>query len=135
MKEPLEHDLEIVEDALRSWPRAQTPRGFSSRVLQRIENTAPHAGGTLKFRLTWLDLALGLFTISIPPVFLFIWNSLPLTVLRRLQFRLSMLQSAPQIEALIVFGVLGLFGLTALFALALFLFIFPAAPRIKNPGQ
>jgi len=133
MNEHLYDDLEIVEDALRTWPRAQTPRGFSSRVLRRIENATPHA--RLKFRLTWLDLALGLFTVSIPPVLLLIWNSLPPIVLMRLQFRLSMLQSAPQTEGLIALGVLGLFGLTALLALAACLFIFPSAPRIKNPGQ
>lgn len=133
MNEPLFDEMDMVEDALQSWPRAQTPRGFSSRVLQRIENTAPHA--SLKFRLTWLDVALGLFAVLSPVAALFIWNSLPIPFVMRLQFGFSVLESAPQNQELILFSLLGLAGLLALFALAAFLFFYPVTPRQKNPGH
>ncbi len=127
MNEPLWDEMDVVEDALRTWPRAQTPRGFSSRVLQRIEKTPRFE---LQFRLTWLDIALGLFTVSIPPVLLFVWNSLPIVVLMRLHVQISVLQNAPESQEILFLTVLGAAMLFALLALAIFLF----APRIKNPG-
>jgi len=127
MNEPLWDEMDAVEDALRTWPRAQPPRGFSRRVLQRIKKTPRAAIG---FRLTWLDVALGLFTVSIPPVLLFIWNSLPLTVLMRLQFQISVLQNTPGIQEILFLTVLGAAMLFVLLVLALFLF----TPQIKNPG-
>lgn len=127
MNEPLWDEMDVVEDALRAWPRAQTPRGFSSRVLQRIEKTPRAAIG---FRLTWLDVALGLFTVSIPPVLLFIWNSLPLTILMRLQFQISVLQNTPGAQEILFLTVFWATMLVALFTFAIFLF----APRTKNPG-
>jgi hypothetical protein len=130
MNQPLWDEMDVVEDALRSWPRAQTPRGFSGRVLRRIEKT-PHAA--TKFRLTWLDVALGLFTASIPPVLLFIWNSLPLTVMLRLQFKLSVLQNTPGTQETLFLAMLGAAALLALLALAIFLFTFPTS-QTKNPG-
>lgn len=131
MNEPLWDEMDVVEDALRTWPRAQTPRGFSSRVLQRIEKT-PRAA--IQFRLTWLDVALGLFTVSIPPVLLFTWNSLPLTVLMRLQFKISVLQNMPGTQEILVLTVLGAVALLVLLALAVFLFTFPLQSQTKNPG-
>ncbi len=131
MNEPLWDEMDVVEDALRAWPRAQTPRGFSSRVLQRIEKM-PRAA--IQFRLTWLDVALGLFAVSVPPVLLFIWNSLPLTVLMRLQFKISVLQNMPGTQEILFLTVLGAVALLVLLALAVFLFTFPLQAQTKNPG-
>lgn len=131
MNEPLWDEMDVVEDALRAWPRAQTPRGFSSRVLQRIQKTPRAAIG---FRLTWLDVALGLFTVSIPPVLFFIWNSLPLTILMRLQFQISVLQNTPGSQEILFLTVLGAVALLVLLTLAVFLFIFPTPTQTKNPG-
>lgn len=126
-----EMDL-MLEDALRTYPRAQTPRGFSSRVLQRIE-TAPRA--SLQFRLTWLDAALGLFAMLTPFVAILAWNSLPLTGLLRLRLSFSVFQSSPQFQPLILFLILGTAALIALIALAAFLFIVPFSPQKKSPGN
>lgn len=131
MNEPLRDEMDVVEDALRAWTRAQTPRGFSSRVLQRIEKTPRAAIG---FRLTWLDVALGLFTVSIPPVLLFIWNSLPLTILMRLQFQISVLQNTPGTQEILFLTVFGAVALLVLLTLAVFLFTFPTPAQTKNPG-
>ncbi len=131
MNEPLRDEMDVVEDALRTWPRAQTPRGLSRRVLQRIEKTPRAAIG---FRLTWLDVALGLFTVSIPPVLLFIWNSLPLTILMRLQFQISVLQNTPGTQEILFLTVFGAVALLVLLTLAVFLFTFPTPEQTKNPG-
>lgn len=131
MNEPLYDHLEIIEDALRSWPRAQTPRGFSSRVLQRIEKT-PRAA--IQFHLTWLDVALGLFTICIPPILFFIWNSLPLHILMRLQFQISAFQNMPWAGEILFLTFLGAAALLILLLLAAFLFVFPMQVETENPG-
>ncbi len=127
MNEPLWDEMDVVEDALRSWPRAQTPRGFSSRVLRQIDST-PDA--SLQFRLTWLDVALGLFAISIPPVLFFIWNTLPLPVLMRLEFRLAVFQNTPGAQGILFLSIFGIAVLFALLGLAIFLF----TTQTKNPG-
>lgn len=137
MNEPLWNEIDVVEDALRAWPRAQTPRGFSSRVLQRIERK-PRAA--IRFRLTWLDVALGLFTVFIPPVLLFAWNSLPLTILMRLQFQISVFQSMPWPQEILFLAVFGAAGLFILLILAVLLFTSPAViesietAQAENPG-
>lgn len=137
MNEPLWDEMDVVEDALCTWPRAQAPRGFSSRVLQRIDKTPRPA---IQFRLTWLDVALGLFTVSIPPVLLFIWNSLPLTILMRLQFQISVFQNMPWSREILFLTVLGAAGLFILLTLAVSLFTSPAViesietAQAENPG-
>lgn len=131
MNEPLGDEMDVLEDALRTWPRAQTPRGFSSRVLQRIERT-PRAA--IQFRLTWLDVALGLFTVSIPPVLLFIWNSLPLTILMRLRFNFFVLKNTPGIQEILFFVIFGAAALFAFLSLVAFLVAFPAQAQTRNPG-
>lgn len=137
MNESTWDERDSVEDALHTWPRAQTPRGFSNRVLQRIEKT-PRAA--IQFRLTWLDVALGLFTVSIPPVLFFIWNSLPLTILMRLQLQISVFQSMPWPQEILFLAVFGAAGLFILLILAVFLFTSPAViesietAQAENPG-
>jgi hypothetical protein len=82
---------ELFEAALRAWPLAETPHGFSHSVLERIKPPRPHA--QLKFRLTWLDYALGLFLSLLPAVGFVSWAFLPRDFFMRLQFQWLLLNS------------------------------------------
>lgn len=122
MNEPTIDEIDVIEDALRNWPISQVPRGFSRRVLQRVESTQQTV---LKFRFTWLDYALGLFAASLPFIVLFIWDLLPSTFIMRLTYRLFLLVNSPQSQSLLIFSLVGTIGITILIALATFLFTYP----------
>jgi pheromone shutdown protein TraB len=76
---------DLIEDALRTYPLAEVPAGFSKTILEKIKPVRPHAA--LKFRLTWLDYALGLFLSMLPAVAFVSWAFLPRQVLLRLQYQ------------------------------------------------
>ncbi|MBN1303316.1 MAG: hypothetical protein JXA13_02690 [Anaerolineales bacterium] len=59
MKEKFERS--IVENALRSYPLAETPPDLPRLVLQRIQKMPRQA----TFRLFWLDWALGIFLAAV----------------------------------------------------------------------
>jgi hypothetical protein len=87
---------ELIEDALRTYPLAEAPANFSSRVRRQIRPR--HA--SLKFRLTWLDYALGLFLSLLPAVFFISWAFLPWQLWMRLQYQWLLL-SSPAFEPLV----------------------------------
>ena len=87
---------ELIEAALRTYPLAEVPPDFSHRVMRQIQ--PPHAA--LKFRLTWLDYALGLFLSSLPAVGFVSWAFLPRQFLMRLQYQWLLLRS-PALEPLV----------------------------------
>jgi hypothetical protein len=122
MNESTMDEIDVIEDALRTWPIAQAPRGFSSRVLQQIETTQQTV---LKFRFTWLDYALGLFAASLPFLVLFIWDLLPSSFIMLLTYRLFLLVNSPQSESILIFFLLGITGGIILIAFATFLFTYP----------
>lgn len=122
MNEPTMDEIDVIEDALRTWPIAQAPRGFSRRVLQQVETTQQTV---LKFRFTWLDCALGLFAASIPFFVLFIWDLLPSPFILRLTYLLFLLVNSPQSKSILIFSLLGIIGVIMLIALATFLFTYP----------
>ncbi len=122
MNEPMMEEIDVIEDALQTWPIAQAPRGFSRRVLQHVETTQQ---SVLKFRFTWLDYALGLFAASLPFLVLFIWDLLPSSFIMLLTYRLFLLVNSPQSEAILIFFLLGIIGVLILIALATFLFTYP----------
>jgi hypothetical protein len=112
---------ELIESALRTWPLAETPPGFSKNVLGQIRPRSVYA--PLKFRLTWMDYALGLFA-SLLPVLVFVTLALlPRQFFMRLQYQLLLLQS-PAYEPflLLSLGALGLLGVLAFLLSLRFLF-------------
>lgn len=122
MNEPMMDEIDLIEDALQTWPIAQAPHGFSHRVLQRMETAQQTA---LKFRFTWLDYALGLFAASLPFFVLFIWDLLPSSFTMQLTYRLFLLVNSPQSQSLAIYSLLGVAGVLALIALAAILFTYP----------
>src|SRR6266540_1911878 len=122
MNEPMMEEIDVIEDALQTWPNAQAPRGFSHRVLQRVETTQQTV---LKFRFTWLDYALGLFAASMPFFVLVIWDLLPSPFIMRFTYRLFLLVNSPQSQSILIFSFLGTIGVIILIALATFLFTSP----------
>ncbi len=107
---PTQPDKQI-EDALRTYPLAEVPPGFSKNILERIKPQRPYAA--LKFRLTWLDYALGLFLSSLPAVGFVSWAFLPRQVLMRLQYQWLLLRS-PALEPILVTSLIAMLILSAL---------------------
>jgi hypothetical protein len=93
-----QHD-ELIEDALRTYPLADVPHGFSRNVLEKIKPQRRYA--PLKFRLTWLDYALGLFMSSLPAVGFVSWAFLPREFFVSLQYQWFLLHS-PAIEPIVI---------------------------------
>lgn len=118
-----------LEDALRAWPLAEVPTGFSADVMEKIQPRpgviqAP-ARSVMKFRLTWMDYALGLF-LSLLPVLAFITiATLPKRFILFLKYQWLVLQF-PAYEPVLLYTFLGgmalMVLLTFLFSLR---FIFP----------
>ena len=62
-----------VEDALRTYPLAPAPRGFSRGVMQRIHLLAEKP----RFRLAWVDYAISLFLAGMAGMGVLVWNFMP----------------------------------------------------------
>ncbi len=86
-----------LDDALKSWPLADVPPGFSKSVMKKIEARQPDARmigtRTLKFRITWMDLALGMFISLLPVVAYAAYTTLPRKTLLYLKYDWLLLQS------------------------------------------
>ncbi len=102
---------ELIEDALRTYPLADVPHGFSRSVLAKIQPQRRYA--PLKFRLTWLDYALGLFMSSLPAIGFVSWAFLPREFLVRLQYQWLLLHS-PAIEPIVVTSVVAVLVLATM---------------------
>ena len=73
-----------VEDAMRTYPLANTPPDFASTVMTRIRGLAP----TPRFRVTWLDALVSLFIPGVGILLLIAWTSLPPQAVVYLQTRI-----------------------------------------------
>ncbi len=102
---------ELIESALRTYPLAEVPPGFSKSVLEKIKPQRSYA--PLKFRLTWLDYALGLFLSSLPAVGFVTWAFLPRQLFVSLQYQWRLL-STPAIEPIVITSVAAMTILSAL---------------------
>jgi hypothetical protein len=78
----------LIEEALRSYPLADVPLNFSRRVMSQVRAT-PHS---VRFRLTWMDYALGFFLTLLMAVGFTIWSFLPHQVLLSLQLQWQLFQ-------------------------------------------
>ena len=94
---------DLIEDALRTYPLADVPPNFSTGVMRRIGTlqasppalaVAHSAGASVRFRLTWMDYALGLFLTLLPVVGFIIWASLPRLAFLRLEFQWQLLRAS-----------------------------------------
>ena len=93
---------DLIEDALRTYPLADTPPRFSKEVMQRVGLTATVSPPALRFRLTWMDYALGFFLTLLPAVGFVIWACLPRLALLRLEFQWQVLQASSFLPVLTI---------------------------------
>ena len=91
---------ELIEEALRTYPLADVPVDFSARVMRQVHATPAAArisvanpAPGVRFRLTWMDYALGFFVTLLPPLGFGVWTFLPHQVVLQLQFQWQLLQS------------------------------------------
>ena len=89
---------ELIEEALRSYPLAEVPPNFSIQIMRQIRKTQPAP----KFRLTWMDYALGFFMTLLPAVGFFIWACLPRLALLRLELQWQVLQASSFLPVLTI---------------------------------
>jgi hypothetical protein len=108
-----------LEDALRAWPLADVPKGFSASVM---ENIRPRQADVriaqqiqLKFRLTWMDYALGLFLSLIPALIFIAYISLPRKFILFVEYQWLVLQFPGYGPVLFIF--VGGMALTSLLVL------------------
>ncbi len=92
---------DLIEDALNTYPLAETPPGFSKGVMQRINAKNVARPSALRFRLTWMDYALGFFLTLLPAVGFVIWASLPRLALLHLEFQWQVVQASSFLPALV----------------------------------
>ena len=119
---------EQLEDALHHWPLEEVPAGFSASVMEKI---APRQVFTqrpkqieLKFRLTWMDFALGIFFSLLPALGLVAYLSLPQKLILYLKYQWLLLQFPAFEPILLALG--GTIGMLFLLALPFSLrYIFP----------
>jgi hypothetical protein len=99
---------EQLEDALYSWPLADAPDGFSDDVMGKIAPRQVYAQraaqNELKFRLTWMDFALGIFFSMLPVLGLVTFLSLPQKFILDLEYQWLLLQFHAFEPVLLAFG-------------------------------
>jgi hypothetical protein len=96
----------LIEEALRTYPLANVPPNFSKRVMSQVRTTP----ATLRFRLTWVDYALGFFLTLLMVAGFAIWSFLPPQFLLSLQLQWQLLQwTSVQPVVAVSLGAAGLF--------------------------
>ena len=93
---------DLIEDALRTYPLADTPPHFSKEIMRRVNLATNTSQPALRFRLTWMDYALGFFMTLLPAVGFVIWASLPRLALLRLEFQWQVLQASSFLPVLTI---------------------------------
>ena len=72
-----------ITEALRSYPPEAAPPTFSAGVMARLQTLPPNVRP--RFRLSWFDWAISLFTTGLAGVGFLVWQSLPPQVVAQLQ--------------------------------------------------
>ena len=116
-----------LEDALHNWPLVEVPPGFSASILERLEPRQsfaqiPHVSKP-KFRLTWMDFALGMFFSLLPVLGFVTLATLPQKFILYLKYQWLLLQFPAFEPVVLTFaGIIGmLLLLVFLFSLRYFL--------------
>ena len=80
-----------IEAALRTYPSAPAPDGFTRTVMSRLHKLAPKP----RFRLSWLDYAASLFVAGMLGLLFLLWNLTPPLLLfcRKVQLCVAHLDS------------------------------------------
>jgi hypothetical protein len=81
-----------LEEALQTWPLAEVPPDFTRGVMARIQPRRLPAQA-LKFRLTWMDFALGAFFSLLPPLVWLALRLLPAKAILYIKYQWLLLQS------------------------------------------
>jgi hypothetical protein len=117
---------DLIEDALRTYPLADLPPNFSKSIMRRIDKTTAKASPPrLRFRLTWMDYALGFFLTLLPAVGFVIWASLPRLAVLQLAFQWQVLQASGFLPVLAIsLAVAGILLLSG-FVVSMNLFLRP----------
>jgi hypothetical protein len=99
---------EQLEDALHNWPLEEVPAGFSAGVMKRIAPRQVSTGRVkldgLRFHLTWMDFALGIFFSMLPVLGFVTLISLPQRFILNLKYQLLLLQFPAFEPVLLAFG-------------------------------
>ena len=120
---------EQFENALHNWPMVEVPAGLSANVMERITFRQPYARisqkSELKFRLTWMDFALGIFFSSIPVLGFITFNLLPQRFILYLKYQWLLFQFPASEPVLLALGG----TIVMLFLLAIMLALRSIFPR------
>lgn len=118
---------DLIEDALRTYPLAEVPAALSRKIMEQIRTqeikSIRIAVPRMRFRLTWMDYALGFFLTLLPAAGLVIWATLPRLALLRITYQWELLQTSgffPVLGASLAVGSV-LFLLAFLFSINLVL--------------
>jgi hypothetical protein len=124
---------EQIEDALHNWPMAEVPVGFSAGVMERIvpqqSYTRIPQKSELKFQLTWMDFALGMFLSSLPVLGFITISFLPQRFILYLKYQWLLLQFPASEPVLLALGGTSIM----LFFLAILLALRSIFPRQVSP--
>jgi hypothetical protein len=120
---------EQLEDALHDWSMTEVPAGFSAGVMERIASPQSYTRipqkSELKFQLTWMDLALGMFLSSLPVLGFITISLLPQRSILYLKYQWLLLQFPASEPVLLALGGTSIM----LFLLAILLALRSIFPR------
>lgn len=127
-----------LEDALDAWPMGEVPSGFAVGVLDKIRTREMPASVPqpvkLKFRLTWMDLALGLFLSLLPALAFIAFVSLPRKFVLFLRYQWLVFQF-PAYKTLLLTVTLGFSASVFLMFLFSLQFILPKQAMQMKTGK
>ena len=82
-----DQEFVLVEDAMRTYPLADTPPNFASAIMTRIRGLTPAP----RFHVSWLEPLISLFIPGVGILLLILWTSLPPQAVAYLQSRTILL--------------------------------------------
>ena len=107
----------LIDEALQTYPLALPPQNLKARIMRQVYQTQPAP----KFRLTWMDYALGFFMTTLTGVALLVVPLIPVRFWLELRYAWILLQTPsmqPLLLTLLVTAAgIGLIGMLALFQL------------------
>jgi hypothetical protein len=117
--------LDIVEDALRSYPLSPAPEAMKANVLRRVRSLSPVPG----FSFPWLEAAIGVMAATVLTVILYLLEGLPPATILRGQRAIELFFSHPVYRPMLVAVIFGVCFLAGCFILTGYLFRFSPGNR------